>query len=164
MGSYDFKKDVVCAWVRDCFTPQATVLDVGACDGKWRELLPEYKNMDAIEIFRPYAEKLTGYRSVITGDIFDYWFEWYDLIIFGDVIEHMSVEKAQAVLRYAQDRCFDLIVAVPYEYPQDEVDGNQWQKHLQPDLTPEIFAERYPELEVLVRDEEHKYCYYHKAR
>jgi len=160
MGSYNIGKDVVCEWIRDSFTPKATVLDVGACNGKWRDLLPEY-TMDAVEIFRPYAEKLTGYRSVIIGDIFDFWYEWYDLIIFGDVIEHMSVEKAQAVLRYAQDRCFDMVIAVPYLYEQGEVDGNRWQAHLQPDLTPEIFADRYPGFDVIFATED--YAYFHKG-
>ena len=163
MGSYNDGKEEICAWIRKEFPPDRTILDVGACDGKWRRLLPEYK-MDAVEVFRPYAERLTGYRHVMVEDIstLKYSPTAYDLIIFGDVIEHMSVEDAQKALEYARARCWDMIVAVPYLYPQGEVDGNPWQAHIQDDLTPEIFEERYPGFEPLWKNE--KYCYYHKTR
>ena len=164
MGSYDFGKETICAWVRHNFQEDVEVLDVGACDGKWRNLLPEYKNMDAVEVFAPYAKRLTGYRAVYIDDACTFGFDWYDLIIFGDVIEHMNVQDAQELLEYAGARCADMIVAVPFEYKQGEVDGNPWQEHIQDDLTPEIFAERYPELETLLHDPVHKYCYYHKRR
>lgn len=58
MGSYDFGKDEVRQWVRNNFPSSAQVLDVGACDGKWRRLLPEYPNMDAVEVF-------AGYLSIV---------------------------------------------------------------------------------------------------
>ncbi|MCR5174619.1 MAG: class I SAM-dependent methyltransferase [Oscillospiraceae bacterium] len=163
MGSYDYGKAEICAWIRREFPPTEdyAILDVGAGDGKWRRLLPEYR-MDAVEIFRPYAERLTGYRHVMREDIADlkYGFSAYDLIIFGDVIEHMPVEQAQAVLEYAKPRCWDMIVAVPFLYRQAAVDGNDHQAHIQDDLTPEIFAERYPGFEVLL-DTGKSYCYYH---
>ena len=163
MGSYDYGKQEICRWVLEHFPAEATILDVGACNGKWRELLPGY-TMDAVEIFKPYADRLTGYRKVYVGDVFDYWYQWYDLIIFGDVIEHMSVQKAQTSIAYARTRCADMIIAVPFMYSQDEVDGNKWQRHIQDDLTPERFAKRYAGFEPLYHDEAHKYCYYHKAR
>ena len=158
MGSYSLGKDEICAWIRRNFTEKDTVLDVGACNGKWRELLPEY-TMDAVEIFRPYAETLKGYRHVMIEDICGLEYEWYDLILFGDVIEHMNVEDAQKTLAYARERCWDMIVAVPWRYVQGEVDGNPWQAHIQDDLTPEIFAERYPGFEVLWENPD--YAYYH---
>ena len=161
MGSYNLGKDEVCAWIRAHFPPESRVLDVGACDGKWRRLLPEY-TMDAVEIFKPYAEKLEGYRNVFAVDIccLMYQHDVYDLIIFGDVIEHLNVEDAKAAIEYAWNRCKDMIVAVPYMYSQGEVDGNPWQAHIQSDLTPERFDKRYPGFEPLWRND--TYCYYHK--
>ena len=157
-------KEEICAWIRKEFSPAHfyKILDVGACDGKWRKLLPEYR-MDAVEVFRPYAEKLRGYCHVIIDDIKNvkYAPKTYALIIFGDVIEHMSVEDAQKVLEYARERCWDMIVAVPYMYAQGEVDGNPWQAHIQDDLTPEIFNERYPGFEILWSNKD--YAYYHLA-
>lgn len=161
MGSYFYGKPEVCTWVRKNFPTTSTVLDVGACDGKWGKLLPEY-TMDAVEIFEAYALTLTGYRNVFITDVSALEYDWYDLIIFGDVIEHMTVEKAQAVLEYAKPRCRDMIIAVPWEYEQGEVDGNIWQAHLQDDLTPELFAKRYHGFSVL-HDPGNGYCYYHKT-
>lgn len=161
MGSYDYGKREVVEWIRQHFLPDAVILDVGACDGKWKRLLPEY-TMDAVEIFESYARKLTGYRNVFITDIGAVEYEWYDLIIFGDVIEHMTAEDAQKVLEYARARCWDMIIAVPYLYKQGEVDGNPWQAHIQDDLTPEIFEERYPGYEPLWKND--RYCYYHKKR
>lgn len=162
MASHDFGKPEVCEWIRANFPEESTILDVGACDGKMKSLLPEYANMDAVEIWKPNADRLTGYRKVICKDIEEFKYRRYDLIIFGDVIEHMEVEKAQKVLEYAKPRCKEIIVAVPYLYPQGEIYGNPYEKHLQPDLTAKIFNERYPGFEVLL-DTGRNYCFYRKA-
>lgn len=163
MASHDFGKVEVCEWIRANFPEDSTILDVGACDGKMKSLLPEYENMDAVEIWKPNADRLTGYRKVICKDIAEFKYKKYDLIIFGDVIEHMDVEKAQKVLEYAKPRCKEILVAVPYLYPQDELYGNPYEKHLQPDLTAKIFNERYPGFEVLL-DTGKNYCFYRKAK
>ena len=163
MGSYDFGKDEIVAWVKDNFPKGATCLDVGACDGKWSRLLGDYLLMDAVEIFpmniinHNLNEK---YRNAFCGDVKDLEYEWYDLIIFGDVIEHMTVENAQKVLEYARPRCKDMIVAVPYLYSQGAEYGNPWEVHIQNDLTPEIFNERYPNFKTLIANSE--YAYYSK--
>ena len=162
MSSYPYGKAEVCRWVRETFPPDAAVLDVGACDGAWRRLLPEYAAMDAVEIFGMNIPKLKGYRKVFHADVRELRYGEYDLIIFGDVLEHMSPEEARAVLAYAQPRCRDLIIAVPFLYEQGEIYGNPWEVHIQADLTPEIFAERYPGYTVLC-DPGHGYCYYHKG-
>lgn len=161
MPSYDAGKDVVVEWIRKNFNTDSRILDVGACDGKWKKLLPEYR-MDAVEIWEPYCKNLTEYENVYNYNIVGMMYEYYDLIIFGDVIEHMTVEEAQKVIKYAYPRCKDMIVAVPFLYPQEAIDGNPWQAHKQPELTADLFAERYPLLEVLNYAEEY-YCYYHKG-
>lgn len=164
MPSYDVGKPEVCAWIRKKFKPCVEILDVGACDGKWRSLLPEYENMDAVEAWEPNCINIAPlYRTVFHKDIAEFEYGHYDLIIFGDVIEHMDVETAQRVLKYAAERCTDMIVAVPFLYPQGAIYGNPWEIHKQPDLTPEIFAERYPDFEVL-HDTGENYCFYHKKK
>ena len=162
MSSYFYGKPEICAWVRQHFPRNSTILDVGACDGKWRRLLPEYPNMDAVEAFEPNLTRLQGYRSVFHSDICDFSYEWYDLIIFGDIVEHLSVEAAKNELEYARDRCRDMIVAVPFRYEQGAIYGNPYEVHIQDDLTPENFDERYPGFEVLLRARDN-YCYYHKG-
>lgn len=163
MPSSDFGKDYICTWIRQRFPTTATILDVGACDGKWRMLLDEYRNMDAVEIFEPSAEAIKPlYRRVYCADIYDLEYAPYDLIIFGDVIEHMSVERAKSVLEYAKSRCNDMIVGVPYEYPQGPMYGNEYERHIQDDLTEELFMTRYRGLSILIGS--WNYGYFHKER
>ena len=161
MASWDIGKEDVVKWIRKKFPKEAKILDVGACDGAWRKLLKDYENIDAVEAWEPHCKALKGqYRKVTNKDIGAYKYGKYDLIIFGDVIEHMSVKKAQQVLAYAEKKCTDLIVAVPYLLPQDAKDGNPWEIHIQDDLTAELMAERYPQLE-LIKMAGERYCYYH---
>ena len=162
MASYPYGKDIVCEWVRENFSTDSLILDVGACDGVWRRLLHEYNRMDAVEAFAPHMAKLGSYRNAYNVDIRDYRYVWYDLIIFGDVIEHLSPEDARAVLDYAKPRCRDMIVAVPFQYKQGEIYGNKWERHIQDDLTPELFDDRFPGFTVLCRPTE-DYCYYHRG-
>ena len=65
MSSYPYGKAEVRRWVLDNFSAEAEILDVGACDGIWRFLLPRYENMDAVEIYGPSAERLIGYRRAL---------------------------------------------------------------------------------------------------
>ena len=162
--SYWEGKDKVCVWVRNRFPINSSILDVGACNGFWHYLLPEYKNMDAIEAFRPNYNDLKEknlYRNIWYEDIRSFQYDWYDIIIFGDIIEHMSPEEAKKVLDYAYPRCTDMIISVPFLYKQGAEYGNPYEVHIQDDLTPELFEERYPGYEVLCRPRD-DYCYYHK--
>ena len=166
MASYSDGKAQICEWIKQNFPAGTTCLDVGACDGEWFDLLGDYLKMDACEIYKPNIEnhKLREkYNYVFSGDIYDYWYGrgLYDLIIFGDVIEHMTVIKAQQVLAYAHGRCKDMIIAVPYLYPQGELYGNQWEKHIQSELTEGIFRQRYPRYEILLQPNS-GYAYWHK--
>lgn len=164
MASYNCGKDEMVAWVKENFPKGSTCLDVGACDGKWWRLLGDYLKMDAVEIFTPNVVKHdleSKYNQVFNMDVADLEYKYYDLIIFGDVIEHMTTAKAQKVLDYAYPRCKDMIIGVPYMYSQDAIYGNPWEVHIQNDLTPEIFAERYPEYRKLLRAAS-DYAYYSK--
>lgn len=162
MSSYDYGKPEICAWVRKHFPRSSTILDVGACDGKWRRLLPEYPNMDAVEAFEPNLKHLQGYRLVFHANIHDLKYEDYDLIILGDILEHLTVDEAREVLDYAAPRCRDMIIAVPFLYEQGAIYGNPYEVHIQDDLTPELFEQRYPGFDVLL-DPGHNYRYYHKG-
>ena len=163
MASYDYGKIEIVNYVYQHLAPSSTCLDVGACDGKWANLLNHYLTMDAVEIFKPNIIEhglSARYRNVFNMDIADLEYKWYDLIIFGDVIEHMTVENAQKVINYARGRCRDMIIGVPFLYPQDALYGNPYEKHIQDDLTEELFNERYPGFSLLVKPRG-DYAYFH---
>ena len=164
MASLDIGKQETVSWICNHFSKGSTALDVGACDGKWGKLLNDYLYMDGIEIFKNNIgkHKLNSiYHTCYLGDIREFRYKHYDLIIFGDVLEHMSVEDAQKVLDYAWDRCRDLIVAVPYEWINRSHYGNPYEVHIQDDLTPANVLERYPRLKPLFVYE--RYGYYTKG-
>ena len=163
MGSYIFGKIEICSWIRNHFPAEAEILDVGACEGNWAHRLGgDFDNIDAVEAWAPNLENLKGlYRDVYYCDIREFEYDWYDLIIFGDIIEHLPVEDAQKVLEYAKPRCKDMIIAVPFLYNQGAIYGNPYEVHVQNDLTAENFEERYPGFEVLL-NARYDYRYYHK--
>lgn len=159
--SYKFYKNEVAEYLKSKFSQNATILDVGAGCGTYYNLLHDYfKNMDAVEVFRPNIDRWkleSKYREVYEINIKDFKYPKYDIIIFGDIIEHLKVKEAQKVLKYAYNHCIEMIVAVPYELEQDEVAGNKYEIHKQPDLTPKNMLERYPMLKLLYANEEYGY-------
>lgn len=159
--SYSFFKNDIKEYLEKKYTENARILDVGAGSGTYYNLLSDYfKIIDAVEIFWPNIvdNKLEDkYNKVYNADIVNFEYDFYDIIIFGDIIEHLSIEDADKVLKYAKDRCREMIVAVPYQYPQGEEYGNIYEIHKQDDLTPQIMYERYPYLELLYGNSEYGY-------
>lgn len=164
--SYNWGKDEVREYLKNKFKGNAKILDVGAgCGTYWNLLHNDFKLIDAVEVFKPNIEKYKlkqKYHRVYNMNIKEFKYENYDIIIFGDIIEHLDVKEAQEVLKYALNRCKEVIVAVPYELEQDEVDGNVHEIHKQPDLTPEIMKERYSYLKLLFNND--VYGYYVKEK
>lgn len=157
--SYTFFKEDVRDYLINKYPPNSTVLDVGAGGGTYLNLLGDYFIMDAVEAYEPTAKYLEGkYHKVFNEDIKDFKYSFYDIIIFGDVLEHLEVSEAQKVLGYALSRSNEILVAVPYLYKQGEVDGNKYEIHKQDDLTPSNVLERYPYLRFLFGND--KYGYY----
>jgi hypothetical protein len=68
----------------------------------------------------------------------------------GDVFEHLTFNEARDLLTRMNGK--RVMIAVPYMYRQGEWEGNVYETHWQPDLTPEVMALRYPELKLLVGD------------
>lgn len=164
--SYTYYKTDVRNYVINNFKEEVEILDVGAGCGTYYDLLGEYfRNIDGVEAYAPNIERYrleSKYRHIYNKDIRDFEYAYYDIVIFGDVLEHLEVKEAQKVLKYAIEHSIEVIVAVPYMYEQGIVEGNVYEIHKQPDLTPENVLERYPELELLFGNEE--YGYYVRKR
>lgn len=133
----------------------ATVLDIGPGAGAMRHLLPAKFVMDCVEIFAPYVERFRLrdlYRQVIIADVRTWSaVKRYDVAILGDVLEHMRAEEADTLLHRLTTMCEHIVVSVPWMYVQGPSEGNEAEVHLQPDLTPEVMAERYPQLAMKFR-------------
>jgi 2-polyprenyl-3-methyl-5-hydroxy-6-metoxy-1,4-benzoquinol methylase len=148
--SYAFGKQETLVLIEQMLPDRSTgILDVGPGRGKYGALLRErgYRSIDAVEIYGPYIESFglsTIYDKVHHMDVADFKYDFYDVVIFGDVLEHLTVKKAQAVTAYAKSHSALIIVSVPYLLPQigGQLDGSG--DHRQPDLTRDLFLQRFP--------------------
>lgn len=153
--SSDEGKSQIMTYLQENAGKGSRVLDVGPGAGAYGKLLKSagYTHVDAIEIFERYVTDydLTSiYERVIVGDVCDVrGLRYYDVIILGDVLEHIPAVRAQALLIRLSTICRLLIVSIPWRYPQGPSYGNDHERHLQDDLTPEIMALRYPRLRLL---------------
>lgn len=155
---YDWAGLVVRDYVLTHYGLDAVILDVGAGQGKYRILLRTYPYVDGCEVWEPTVEReglRDLYRTVYVGDVVDLtspddWSDYgYDLVIMGDVLEHLAHDDATYVVDRVLEAGADVIVVVPYTYPQDEEDGNVYQRHLQDQLTPELMSLTYPTIELI---------------
>jgi hypothetical protein len=112
----------------------ATCLDVGVGAGKVGAIVkaacPEC-TLVGIEAHGPYAERFkqqwSCYQKVHIGDALQVSTlmskNRFDLVVFGDVLEHMWVHEAKAALSYWADRSKAVVAIWPTGYQQDEVEG-----------------------------------------
>lgn len=155
--SYEYFKKEFFEHLTNRFDQDLLILDAGAGCGTYGKLLsPSFDTIDACEIFEPYIDEfnLKGiYRNVFNENILNFNYKDYDYIIFGDIIEHLSVEDAQKILTDISREHIHCMVAIPYTMEQGEVGGNVYETHLQPDLTHEIFLDRYINMRLLFKNE-----------
>lgn len=157
--SYPYFKQDVKKFIESKVGKYKKVLDVGPGQGTYADLL-DYE-MDCVEIYEPYIHQFElnkKYKKVICDDIMNVDISKYDLIILGDVLEHLSVRNAQKLIYNIMNSGKECLVAVPYMMEQGEWGGNIHETHLQPDLTPEVMKQRYPNLKLIFGNE--KYGYY----
>ena len=132
-----------------------SVLDVGAGCGtyaKWWQYLAPRPYLIGVEIWPPY---LTAYSL---RDLYDYVMvrdvremsltDWprVDVVILGDVLEHMSRADALRVWNLAcasaRKAVYLSIPIVPM--PQGAMQGNPHEEHVVPDWTHEQVLETFP--------------------
>lgn len=154
-----FKNEIKSLLIEKFPDRETTIVDVGAGAGSYADLLGgQYRNIDAVEIWRPYIAEfgLAGkYRNVFCEDASDFFRKAscprYDVAILGDVLEHLAVNEAADMIERCVARCGYVLVIVPFSCEQEESHGNHYERHLQPDLTFETMSERYGEyLELLM--------------
>jgi hypothetical protein len=141
-----FKKETI-DYLVNKFPPSSTILDVGAGAGYYSKLLKEtFPNMDAIEIFEQYIgmyQLKLKYRNVWNENILTFEFDHYDIILMGDVLEHIEESEGIELVKKLYSKCDELVIAIPFNAPQGEYFGNIYETHLQPKLTHEDFLSKY---------------------
>ncbi|MCC6944125.1 MAG: glycosyltransferase [Thermomicrobiales bacterium] len=119
-----------------------TVLDVGPGQGTYGKLIRGAGircTIDAIEIWAPYVRQYrldAIYDNISICDV-RLWGDFdYDLVILGDVLEHLDLDDAVEVWNRISGRARNAIVSLPIvNYPQGEVLGNPFEAHKKPDWT-----------------------------
>lgn len=119
-----------------------TVIDIGAGAMMYGNLIREEignkPKITAIEVWQPYIdfypyEKV--YNEVIQVDARLHDDYNVDVVIAGDVLEHMSEEEMKELVTKIRSQAKWLILSVPViHYPQGHLEDNPYEEHIQEDL------------------------------
>lgn len=144
-------------FIEKTFSPATRVIDVGAGEGRWGKYLQGSCPVDAIEPDTTYVMKYSLnalYDNVfyMKAEEFERW-GCYDLVIMFDVLEHLDPDAARLLLERISGAGCSILLKVPYLWEQDHLRPDDFELHLQPDLTPEIFNKRYPGFKCLMKDD-----------
>jgi cyclopropane fatty-acyl-phospholipid synthase-like methyltransferase len=133
------------------------VLDVGCGEGTYPKLLkqqyPILNNAEwwGIEAWAKYIEEfnLTElYNNIINEDVRKV--NWdsipnFDLIIFGDVLEHMTKEESQELVSKAITKSRYIIISIPIVHaPQGAYEGNPFEIHVKDNWSHTEVLESFP--------------------
>ena len=129
-----------------------SILDVGAGSGTYSEMLRanQYNraSVDAIEVWKPYINEFNlheKYMKVYETDVRLFENFNYDLVIFGDILEHMTKEDALEVWGRVSSQAKNAVIAIPIiHYHQGAINGNPYEEHVKDDWTNEEVLETFP--------------------
>lgn len=120
----------------------ASLLDIGAGKGIYGTLARiahEVAVIDAVEAWEPYITEYNLhdiYNNVYNVDVRDVEDFAYDVVVFGDVLEHMTKEEALAVWDRCSKEATHAIISIPIvHYPQGHLHGNPYEEHVKDDWT-----------------------------
>lgn len=118
--------------------PVENVCDVGAGSGTYRDLCNLHgvltnARWTAIEVWEPYVDYFSlpmKYHEVIVQDVREADLTGFDLLIFGDVLEHMTREEAKKCVASAP-KAWKILSIPTTHYPQGEVNDNPFEVHVE---------------------------------
>jgi hypothetical protein len=136
-------KDATAQFIKD--NDIKTVLDVGAGSGTYYHVVLENSivldKFDAVEVWEPYVNQFdlkSKYHNVFVSDVRSWENFSYDLVILGDILEHMTKPDAIKVWESVSKQANSAIISIPIiHYPQGHEDGNPYEEHIKDDWTTE---------------------------
>ena len=117
------------------------VLDIGAGAGKYAALIAGRAEVHAVEIWQDNIDKFDlamKYDKVFLADAREWQDFNYDLVIFGDVLEHMSEADAVSLWERAYHQAGNSFMSIPIVHlPQGAEGGNPYEIHVEDDYDHE---------------------------
>lgn len=143
-------------WIKERVTALAdsapvSVLDVGPGVGTYAKLLagPQVSHLTGLEIFEPYVDTYRlqqYYDEIIIGDARQVDLPPADVVILGDVAEHMTEAEALDLWnRSAAAARRAVYLSIPIvHYPQGEIEGNEHEHHVVDDWNHDKVLAAFP--------------------
>lgn len=158
-SSGDVGKTIFLDWVLNNVGRSEKILDVGFGGGVYGKILKAfyYENIDGVDVWGENINEMGLnfiYDNIFIENVLDFEFDYYDLIIMGDVLEHMSLEDSKTLLnRFINGKTSKLFIQVPYMYENHEAwQGNPYEVHIQDEINEEYMEREFPFLELLKID------------
>ncbi len=128
-----------------------TVLDIGPGSGAYGRIVRDVAadaNLIGVEAWEPYIDEFglrAIYDDVLVMDAREL-NDWSsDLVIFGDVLEHMSEEDARLLWAKAASASGKVLMSIPIiHYPQCAEHGNPYEVHVVEDWSHERVMDTFP--------------------
>jgi hypothetical protein len=128
-----------------------TALDIGPGLGTYYNLFEEngivLDTFDSVEIWEPYIDRFKlkeKYSKVFLADARSWNDFSYDLVIFGDVLEHMTKEEAVALWGRASKMAKFGVISIPTVHmPQGASGGNPYEIHVKDDWSVQEVLETF---------------------
>jgi len=136
-----------------------TVLDIGPGEGTYYYALQDtpVEILQGVEVWGPYIDDFNlkeKYNNIYISNV--YYLDWdkldyhtWDMVILGDIIEHLPRNQGEDVIRRAVDHSRYVVVSLPiYGYAQNVTMGNTYETHVE-QYSDESIREVLKEYEIL---------------
>ena len=155
-SSVDAGKIIFLEWLFNNVGKNEKILDVGIGSGVYGKLMKAfyYENIDGVDVWSRDIEKMGLnyiYDNIYIENVLDFEFDHYDLIIMGDVLEHIPLKESKELLnKFINGKASKLFIQVPYMYENKNAwHGNEKEIHLQDEINKEYMEKEFPFLKLL---------------
>ena len=127
------------------------VIDVGPGSGTYgrivRDVAPE-ATLIGVEVWEPYIDEFalrSIYDEIVIVDAREFTDWESDLVIFGDVLEHMAESDALKLWEAASASASKILMSIPIiHYPQCAEHGNPFEVHVVEDWSHDRVLDTFP--------------------